>query len=170
MSAAHIGVGMAGVEGGQAVQNSDFALSQFRFLQRLLLVHGRWSYRRMSLFLRYFLFKTGSFALTQMWFGFFNGFSAQVRVTPANPGCSIYVCARWDWLETPSQYFFFTLSCFAVSLWDVVHRLIHRVLHINANCTCGLLWTGDPITIKKNVFSFLQSFFSAWFLLGTFCI
>lgn len=74
---AHIGVGMAGVEGGQAVQNADFALSQFRFLQRLLLVHGRWSYRRMSFFLRYFLFKTASFALTQIWFGFFTGFSAQ---------------------------------------------------------------------------------------------
>ncbi|KAI4829514.1 hypothetical protein KUCAC02_023554 [Chaenocephalus aceratus] len=74
---AHVGVGLAGVEGGQAVQNADFALSQFRFLQRLLLVHGRWSYRRISFFLRYFLFKTCSFALVHIWFGFFNGFSAQ---------------------------------------------------------------------------------------------
>ncbi|XP_030583770.1 phospholipid-transporting ATPase IK [Archocentrus centrarchus] len=74
---AHVGVGLAGVEGGQAVQNADFALSQFRFLQRLLLIHGRWSYRRISLFLRYFLFKTCSFALVHVWFGFFNGFSAQ---------------------------------------------------------------------------------------------
>ncbi|XP_056269920.1 phospholipid-transporting ATPase IC [Pseudoliparis swirei] len=74
---AHIGVGLAGVEGGQAVQNADFALSQFRFLQRLLLVHGRWSYRRISFFLLYFLFKTCGFALVHIWFGFFNGFSAQ---------------------------------------------------------------------------------------------
>ncbi|XP_028259722.1 phospholipid-transporting ATPase IC [Parambassis ranga] len=74
---AHVGVGIAGVEGGQAVQNADFSLSQFRFLQRLLLVHGRWSYLRISSFLRYFLFKTCSFALVHIWFGFFNGFSAQ---------------------------------------------------------------------------------------------
>ncbi|XP_077964706.1 phospholipid-transporting ATPase IC isoform X1 [Gasterosteus aculeatus] len=74
---AHVGVGIAGVEGSQAVQNADFALSQFRFLQRLLLVHGRWSYRRISLFLLYFLFKTCGFALVHVWFGFFNGFSAQ---------------------------------------------------------------------------------------------
>ncbi|XP_019125790.1 phospholipid-transporting ATPase IC isoform X1 [Larimichthys crocea] len=74
---AHVGVGIAGVEGGQAVQNADFALSQFRFLQRLLLVHGRWSYRRISIFLRYFLFKTCGFALVHIWFGFLNGFSAQ---------------------------------------------------------------------------------------------
>ncbi|XP_074523704.1 phospholipid-transporting ATPase IC isoform X2 [Halichoeres trimaculatus] len=74
---AHVGVGIEGVEGGQAVQNADFALSQFRFLQRLLLVHGRWSYRRIASFLRYFLFKTCSFALVHVWFGCFNGFSAQ---------------------------------------------------------------------------------------------
>ncbi|KAM6962998.1 phospholipid-transporting ATPase IC [Aplochiton taeniatus] len=74
---AHIGVGLTGLEGGQAVQNADFALAQFSFLQRLLLVHGRWSYRRISLFLRYFLYKTCGFALVHIWFGFFNGFSAQ---------------------------------------------------------------------------------------------
>ncbi|XP_055363620.1 probable phospholipid-transporting ATPase IM [Betta splendens] len=74
---AHVGVGIAGLEGGQSVQNADFALSQFRFLRRLLLVHGRWSYQRISLFLRYFLFKTCGFALVHVWFGFFNGFSAQ---------------------------------------------------------------------------------------------
>uniref|UniRef100_A0A3Q1JPH0 Phospholipid-transporting ATPase n=1 Tax=Anabas testudineus TaxID=64144 RepID=A0A3Q1JPH0_ANATE len=74
---AHVGVGIAGIEGGQSVQNADFALSQFRFLQRLLLVHGRWSYLRISIFLRYFLFKTCGFALVHIWFGFFNGFSSQ---------------------------------------------------------------------------------------------
>ncbi|XP_029906406.1 phospholipid-transporting ATPase IC isoform X2 [Myripristis murdjan] len=74
---AHIGVALVGVEGSQAVQNADFSLAQFRFLQRLLLVHGRWSYRRISLFVRYFLYKTCSFALVHIWFGFFNGFSAQ---------------------------------------------------------------------------------------------
>ncbi|KAM9848920.1 phospholipid-transporting ATPase IC [Aulostomus maculatus] len=73
---AHVGVGLTGVEGGQAVQNADFALSQFRFLQRLLLVHGRWSYRRISLFLQYFLYKTCGFALVHIWFGFFNGFGS----------------------------------------------------------------------------------------------
>ncbi|XP_020795715.2 phospholipid-transporting ATPase IC [Boleophthalmus pectinirostris] len=74
---AHVGVGLVGVEGGQAVQNADFSLCQFRFLQRLLLVHGHWSYLRISVFLRYFLFKTCSFAFVHIWFGLFNGFSAQ---------------------------------------------------------------------------------------------
>lgn len=33
----------------QAVMSSDFAIAQFRFLERLLLVHGHWCYRRISL-------------------------------------------------------------------------------------------------------------------------
>lgn len=45
---AHVGVGIAGEEGRQAVMSSDYAIGQFRFLTRLLLVHGRWSYRRLG--------------------------------------------------------------------------------------------------------------------------
>ncbi|CAL5418026.1 unnamed protein product [Camellia sinensis] len=46
IQAAHIGVGISGMEGMQAVMASDFAIAQFRFLTDLLLVHGRWSYLR----------------------------------------------------------------------------------------------------------------------------
>ncbi|XP_051549616.1 phospholipid-transporting ATPase IC isoform X1 [Myxocyprinus asiaticus] len=74
---AHIGVGLCGVEGSQAVQNADFALAQFSFLRRLLLVHGHWSYYRICILLRYFLYKTTAFALVHIWYSFYNGFSAQ---------------------------------------------------------------------------------------------
>ena len=73
---ADIGVGISGKEGRQAVLTSDIALGQFRFLQRLLLVHGRWNYMRMSTFLNFFFFKTLAFALCQFWYGFTNGWSA----------------------------------------------------------------------------------------------
>lgn len=43
-----IGVGISGREGRQAVNSSDFAIAQFRFLEPLLLRHGRWNYRRIS--------------------------------------------------------------------------------------------------------------------------
>uniref|UniRef100_A0A6I8NR39 Phospholipid-transporting ATPase n=1 Tax=Ornithorhynchus anatinus TaxID=9258 RepID=A0A6I8NR39_ORNAN len=74
---AHIGVGISGQEGMQAVLSSDFSFAQFRFLQRLLLVHGRWSYIRMCKFLRYFFYKNFAFTLVHFWYGFFSGFSAQ---------------------------------------------------------------------------------------------
>ncbi len=45
---AHVGVGISGKEGLQAARVADFSIAQFRFLQRLLLVHGHWNYRRMA--------------------------------------------------------------------------------------------------------------------------
>lgn len=49
---AHVGIGISGKEGLQATNSSDFAVAQFSFLKRLLLVHGRWNYRRMCKVLR----------------------------------------------------------------------------------------------------------------------
>uniref|UniRef100_A0A7M4FAJ6 Phospholipid-transporting ATPase n=1 Tax=Crocodylus porosus TaxID=8502 RepID=A0A7M4FAJ6_CROPO len=75
---AHIGVGISGLEGIQAVLAADYSFSQFKFLQRLLLVHGRWSYLRMCKFLCYFFYKNFAFTMVHFWFGFFCGFSAQI--------------------------------------------------------------------------------------------
>ncbi|NXG44002.1 AT8B3 ATPase, partial [Psilopogon haemacephalus] len=74
---ADIGVGISGQESIQAVQCSDYALAQFRFLQRLLLVHGRWSYLRACKFLRLFFYKTFAGLMAQVWFAFHSGFTAQ---------------------------------------------------------------------------------------------
>ena len=54
---ANVGVGIAGEEGRQAVMSSDYAIGQFRFLQRLILVHGRWSYRRLGETIANFFYK-----------------------------------------------------------------------------------------------------------------
>ncbi|XP_043278571.1 probable phospholipid-transporting ATPase IM isoform X10 [Venturia canescens] len=82
IKAAHIGVGISGQEGLQAVLASDYSIGQFRFLERLLLVHGRWSYYRMCKFLRYFFYKNFAFTLCHIWFAFFCGFSAQTVFDP----------------------------------------------------------------------------------------
>jgi magnesium-transporting ATPase (P-type) len=36
------------LQGLQAARSADVAISQFRFLKKLLLVHGAWSYQRLS--------------------------------------------------------------------------------------------------------------------------
>ena len=46
IQAAHVGVGISGREGLQAARVADYSIAQFRFLQRLLFVHGRWIYAR----------------------------------------------------------------------------------------------------------------------------
>lgn len=45
---ANIGCGLIGLEGSQAAMSADYAFGQFRFLTKLLIVHGRWSYIRIA--------------------------------------------------------------------------------------------------------------------------
>uniref|UniRef100_A0A8C7WGY1 Phospholipid-transporting ATPase n=1 Tax=Oncorhynchus mykiss TaxID=8022 RepID=A0A8C7WGY1_ONCMY len=104
IKAAHIGVGISGQEGMQAVLSSDFSFAQFRYLQRLLLVHGRWSYLRMCKFLRYFFYKNFTFTFVHFWYGFFCGFSAQ----------TVYD----EWFITLYNLVYTALPVLALSLFD----------------------------------------------------
>lgn len=82
------------------MQCSDYALAQFSYLQRLLLVHGRWAYLRICKFLRYFFYKTFAGLMAQVWFAFHSGFTAQVRAAAGAlgvywhsfRGCSQFTC------------------------------------------------------------------------------
>jgi phospholipid-transporting ATPase len=78
IQAAHVGVGISGMEGLQAARASDFSIAQFRFLRKLLLVHGGWAYSRLSKLILYSFYKNITLYLIQMWFALDNGFSGQV--------------------------------------------------------------------------------------------
>ena len=73
--AAHIGVGIIGKEGTQAVNNADYAISQFRFLARLILVYGHRSYRGITLASLLIFYKNIVFTLIQFFYTFLCGFS-----------------------------------------------------------------------------------------------
>ena len=72
---AHIGVGVRGKEGTQAVRSADYATSQFFYLHRLLLVHGRQGYRRVSWIVCYYFYKNIVLVFTEIFFSLGNGFS-----------------------------------------------------------------------------------------------
>eukprot|EP00505_MAST-04D_sp_SCG-Rhode-Island_P003189 Stramenopile-MAST_4_protein_3189 len=74
---AHVGVGIFGKEGLQAVNNSDFAIGQFRFLKPLMLVHGRWCYRRVAIMIYYMFYKNVAALLPQFFSGMSMHFSGQ---------------------------------------------------------------------------------------------
>ncbi|KXH59856.1 phospholipid-translocating P-type ATPase [Colletotrichum salicis] len=65
---ADVGVGIAGEEGRQAVMSSDYAIAQFRFLSRLVLVHGRWSYRRLAETVANFFYKNVVWVFGIFWY------------------------------------------------------------------------------------------------------
>jgi phospholipid-translocating ATPase/phospholipid-transporting ATPase len=79
---AHIGVGISGLEGTQAVNSSDFAISQFRYLEQLLLIHGRWNFMRLCKLILYFFYKNAALVGILMLFMGSNLYSGTPLVDP----------------------------------------------------------------------------------------
>ena len=77
IQAAHVGVGISGMEGMQAARSADISIGQFKYLKKLLLVHGAWSYQRISNAILYSFYKNIALYMTQFWFVFTNCFSGQ---------------------------------------------------------------------------------------------
>uniref|UniRef100_A0AAR5PE88 Phospholipid-transporting ATPase n=1 Tax=Dendroctonus ponderosae TaxID=77166 RepID=A0AAR5PE88_DENPD len=77
---ADVGIGISGQEGMQAVMAADFALSRFKYLERFLLVHGHWSYDRLSKMVLYFFYKNATFVFLIFWYQFYCGFSGSVMI------------------------------------------------------------------------------------------
>ena len=65
---ADVGVGIFGKEGRQAANNSDFAIGQFKFLRRLLFIHGRMNYSRQSRVFLYCMHKNMVITLVLFWY------------------------------------------------------------------------------------------------------
>ncbi|KAH9819407.1 putative phospholipid-transporting ATPase DNF3 [Teratosphaeria destructans] len=75
IQSAHVGVGISGKEGLQAARVADYSIAQFRFLQRLLLVHGRWNYVRTAKFVLWTFWKEMFFYMMQALYQNRNGYT-----------------------------------------------------------------------------------------------
>ncbi|KAJ2163162.1 aminophospholipid translocase [Coemansia sp. RSA 552] len=104
IQAAHVGVGISGQEGLQAARSADFAVAQFRYLRKLLLVHGAWSYHRLSKMILFSFYKNITLYITQFWFAIFNVFSGQ----------TVYE----SWSITFYTVFFTVMPPFAIGVFD----------------------------------------------------
>lgn len=157
---ADVGVGVSGREGMQAVRASDYSIAQFRFLKRLLLVHGRWNQRRTAKVILYSFYKNIAMVLTLFFFGFYNGAS----------GTTLYeswLGAGWNvgWtflpilfvgindrdlkdstaLQIPLVYEFqkSKFSALSLSCW-VLNALVHAVIVYFVGCAFFMEFTTDP--------------------------
>ena len=144
---AEVGVGISGKEGLQAVNSSDFAIAQFRFLKRLLLVHGRWSYVRMSKVVLYSFYKNVVITMALFCFNAFTGFS----------GTSFF-----ESLVYSGYNFFLGLPIIMVGLFDrdlsertVLSRpevYMSGLYHMNLNVKYMLAWLAHAFIYAMIVF------------------
>ena len=79
---AHVGIGITGKEGLQAARTSDYSIAQFRFLLRLLLVHGRWNYIRTCKYTLGTFWKEMLFYLTQALYQRYAGYTGTSLYEP----------------------------------------------------------------------------------------
>lgn len=103
-----VGVGISGQEGMQAVMSSDFSIAQFRYLETLLLVHGRWSYARITRMVLFFFYKNLLFGLTLFYFNCLCFFSGQ---TLYNGEPVLSRCMRAFWAARVCRAFEVPASC-----------------------------------------------------------
>lgn len=114
IQAAHVGVGISGMEGMQAARSADVSIGQFKFLKKLLLVHGAWLYQRISNAILYSFYKNICLFMTQFWFVFLNAFSGQSLIE--------------SWTLTFYNVFFTVFPPFIMGVFDqfVSARLLDR--------------------------------------------
>ncbi|KAI2602203.1 phospholipid-translocating P-type ATPase [Hypoxylon sp. NC1633] len=104
IQASHVGIGISGREGLQAARVADYSIAQFRFLQKLLLVHGRWMYLRTSKYILSTFWKELVFYIIQGQYQHWNGYT----------GTSIYE----SWSLTVFNTLFTSLPVILLGIFD----------------------------------------------------
>lgn len=104
IQASHVGIGISGREGLQAARVADYSIAQFRFLQRLLLVHGRWNYVRTAKFIICTFWKEMFFYLPQAIYQQYNGYT----------GTSLYEATSLTVFNT----LFTSLCTICMGIWE----------------------------------------------------
>ncbi|KAF0683566.1 Aste57867_24423 [Aphanomyces stellatus] len=167
---AHIGVGIYGhegklilvassflmphsCEGMQAVRSADFAIGQFRFLSRLILAHGRWNYRRVSIVILFSFYKNMALIMTLFIFSFFNNHSGQTLYDS-------YLMVGWNVLYT-----FFPILVLGIVDEDISYDTVKKFPFIFRTNQMGKDLNGDKVR-QWVATALLHSF--AVFLLTTF--
>ncbi len=169
---ANIGIGISGKEGTQAVRSADYAISQFRYLQRLLFIHGRWGYRRIGYFICYYFYKNIVLVFTEFYFVFFNGFSGQIFFADILPlfynsfwtSWPCVFCFSFDkdvdeeislnysiLYKAGQMNYYFNMKRF----WTwIIYALIHGAINFYANILVYLfIFIGKQILYRSNRFN-----------------
>ncbi|XP_065643609.1 phospholipid-transporting ATPase IF isoform X3 [Hydra vulgaris] len=154
---AHVGCGIMGKEGRQAVRCSDYAFHRFRYLKRVLLVHGHNYYSRLATVVLYFFYKNIAFITPQFFFQLYNGYSGQ----PLYAGVFL---TTFNILFTSMPillYGIFEKDLKEETLMD--HPILYRELVKNAN----LSWKKFAHWVLAGLWHAIVIFFGVKFVYGT---
>eukprot|EP00352_Strombidinopsis_acuminata_P005480 CAMPEP_0176360878 /NCGR_PEP_ID=MMETSP0126-20121128/17362_1 /TAXON_ID=141414 ORGANISM="Strombidinopsis acuminatum, Strain SPMC142" /NCGR_SAMPLE_ID=MMETSP0126 /ASSEMBLY_ACC=CAM_ASM_000229 /LENGTH=228 /DNA_ID=CAMNT_0017716223 /DNA_START=136 /DNA_END=822 /DNA_ORIENTATION=+ len=112
ITAAHVGVGISGLEGAQASRAADYSIGQFKFLKNLMFTHGREAYRKNTFLISYMFYKNWLYVLPLWMYGFMSQFSGTMFYDNLLYQCYNVVFTSWpiiiyavfDWEYTKEFY------------------------------------------------------------------
>ena len=139
ISSAHVGVGIKGEEGVQAVNAADYAIGQFRFLTPLVLKHGRYNYIRTSNLIVFMLYKNIFMSMTMYWFNFFCAYSGTKFFTEA--GIQFY---NLFYTSIP-------IIVYAISDQDLYPETVYRYPQLYSYCA----HTSEYFSVSRSIDVFL---------------
>ncbi|KAH9308719.1 hypothetical protein KI387_036630 [Taxus chinensis] len=151
---ADVGVGISGQEGRQAVMASDFAMGQFKFLKRLLLVHGHWNYQRVGYLVLYNFYRNAVFVLMLFWYILYTAYSTTSSLT--------------DWSSVFYSVIYTSLPTIVVGVLDkdldqktlLRHPKLYGAGHRQENYNSKLFWLTMTDTLWQSLVLFYGPFFS----------
>ena len=82
ITAAHVGIGIKGLEGNQAAKASDYSIGEFKMLRKLVLYYGRENYRRNAYLILYNFYKNFIMIVPKWWYGMLTGWQGQAVWDP----------------------------------------------------------------------------------------
>ncbi|KAJ3192220.1 hypothetical protein HK101_006874 [Irineochytrium annulatum] len=156
IQAADVGVGIMGREGNQAVRSSDFSFGEFRFLRRLLAVHGRYNYLRLSQLIYYSFYKNLAMITVQFWFGFYSDWSGNILYEQ-------YFLTGFNVIFTFLPPFFL-----AIFEQDVDDSQIEKNPELYRQVRSGLYWnwTQKVTYLLSSLWHSLVIYYSVYFMFG----
>lgn len=154
---AHVGVGIHGHEGMQAVRAADFAIMTFKHISRLLLVHGRWNHRRIANVILFSFYKNMVLIMTLFAFSQDNAYSGQTLYES-------YLMVGWNVLYTLLPIFVLgiideDIRDVSVLKYPLVYRDSLKRSQLSTS-TLGL-WIGNALVHSAIVYYFSMGILNA---------
>ncbi|KVH95088.1 HAD-like domain-containing protein [Cynara cardunculus var. scolymus] len=139
-----------------AVMASDFSMPQFRFLERLLIVHGHWCYKRISKMILYFVYKNIVFGLTLFYYELYSKFSGDVLYD----GCWKRIIG-WmvNGILTSLAIFILNVYILSFSAFRQGGEVVD-IAHLGVTTYTAVVWTVNcQIALIITHFTWIQHFF-----------
>lgn len=158
---AHVGCGIMGKEGRQAVRTSDYAFHRFRYLKRVILVHGYNYYTRLSVVVLYFFYKVSLYfcfnspsTLPPVLNEFWNYSQSSSGVFQEAGTCNI--TKTFDIRNSPRSHFSCMISLMVIhlsrllfDLIDIRKKIFQTPQNSALRSNISLITTDKMVTVKQ---------------------